>query len=72
MIDPFSTILLRKKSDLSDLIDDNQFKVPENNNSFVYIKSQYMYKNGPKALYIPNKILLFKLMIACIGKESPS
>ena len=45
------------------------FKVPDVNKEIplMYSVTRYIEGNSPKALYIPSKLVLFKLMRACLG-----
>ena len=51
---------------------DDAFQRPESITTLVYISNQYKRIQGPKALFIPSKVMLFKMMLSCIGKDNPS
>ena len=43
------------------------FAIPESYDELVYRSDRYVEEYSPKVLYIPSKLILFKLMRACIG-----
>ena len=46
---------------------ETEFSVPTCNDDLVYRADRYMDGNSPCVIYIPSKLLLFKLMRSCIG-----
>ena len=49
---------------------ETDFHVPKDENDLVYRLGQYEPGNSPVVAYFPSKLVLFKLMRACIGAES--
>ena len=43
------------------------FEIPKSFDDLVYMPDRYVEEHSPKVLYIPSKLMLFKLMRACIG-----
>jgi hypothetical protein len=49
---------------------ESKFEIPKSKDHLVYHKSLYEDGNNPCCLYFPSKLLLFKIMKACIGIEN--
>jgi hypothetical protein len=47
-------------------IDPKSIKVPQNED-FVYDSRRFVNKKAPYVVYIPKKIIMFKMMRICIG-----
>ena len=59
LFDPFPLELMESK-----------FEIPETKDSLVYNEIKYIPGNSPNMIYFPSKLLLFKIMKACIGVEN--
>ena len=46
---------------------ESEFVIPVTEEDLVYRENRYIYKDSPNMLYFPSKMLLFKIMRACIG-----
>ena len=46
---------------------ETHFHVPETQEDLVYRGNRYIKGNSPNLLYFPSKLLLFKIMKACVG-----
>lgn len=50
---------------------ETKFHIPETDEDLVYQQERFVYNNSPNTLYFPSKMLLFKIMRACIGITDP-
>jgi len=47
------------------------FLIPTSNNDLVYRSQRYVKGNSPNSIYFPSKMVLFKIMRACIDVNHP-
>ena len=58
MFDPFPSEAMEK-----------DFNIPEKDDDLVYSNDRYIKDNSPVCIYLPSKLLLLKIMRACIDIE---
>jgi len=49
---------------------ETHFHVPETEEDLVYRGNRYIKGNSPNLLYFPSKLMLFKIMKACVGIQN--
>ena len=50
---------------------ESSFRIPITDEDLVYRVNRYTKGNSPNTLYFPSKMMLFKMMRACIGVTDP-
>ena len=50
---------------------ETKFYIPKTDEDLVYRSDRYVKGNSPNSIYFPSKLVLFKIMRACIGVENP-
>ena len=50
---------------------ETKFIIPKTDDDLVYRGDRYLEGNSPNAIYFPSKLLLFKIMRACINVDDP-
>ena len=49
---------------------ETHFHVPDTDDDLVYRVNKYVEGDSPALLYFPSKLLLFKIMKACVGVKN--
>ena len=50
---------------------ETNFNIPKTDEDYVYRLNRYVQEYSPNAIYFPSKMVLFKIMRACIGVDDP-
>ena len=69
MINSFTQIGLADEFPYEETNLKKKFIPPQNIDDLVYPSCRYQYDNSPYMLYIPNRLLMFKLMRSCINAK---